>query len=413
MLTGTNESAARRTILFCLLAALCEGLDLQAAGVAAAGIAAEFKPGAAELGNFFSASTLGLFIGALVGGRLADSIGRKGVLVASIALFGLFSLLTALSWDIPSLIYARLLTGLGLGGALPNLIALVSESSRADRRSANVALVYSGTPFGGALASLIVMLILTAHWRLIFIVGGVLPLLLAPLMALAMPESEAFRQSQVGAARPAGAMPLSIAAPGKFVAIFADGRTLTTLLLWISFFLGLLTLYFLLNWLPTLLVGNGLTTRPQASAVQIGFNIGGAVAALTMGHLLEGRARTASIVGAFVALPILLVLLATAGTQLTNIMLIVFLLGCAVLAAQAYLYATAPLPYPTLIRGVGVGTAVAAGRIGSIVGPKLGGALQAAGHGYARLLTDLVPIVVVASVCALLLAWHTRKLRYT
>jgi MFS transporter, AAHS family, 3-hydroxyphenylpropionic acid transporter len=402
MVDVSDDRAAHLTILFCVLAALCEGIDLQAAGVAAAGIAGEFKPSPAELGNFFSASTLGLFVGALIGGRLADSIGRKSVLVASIVLFGVFSLLTPLAWDMTSLIWSRLLTGLGLGGALPNLIALVSESSREGRRIAGVAAVYSGNPFGGAIASLIITLIMTSQWRVIFIVGGVAPLLLAPLMAFAMPESSAFRRSRDTAAS---------TPRGSFAAIVAEGRAVTTLLLWISFFLGLLTLYLLLNWLPTLLVGDGLT-RAQAAGAQIGFNIGGALAALWMGYLLEGRARSLAVIVTFVALPILMVVLAKSGPQLVSIVSIVFLLGCAVLAAQAYFYATAPMPYPTLIRGVGVGSAVAVGRIGSIVGPKLGGVLKAAGHGYAQLLMDLVPIVILGSACALLLAWYTRKLRH-
>jgi AAHS family 3-hydroxyphenylpropionic acid transporter len=413
MPTSTADGATvRSTMIFCVLAALCEGIDLQAAGVAAGGIRAEFMPSAADLQYFFSASTLGLFVGALIGGRLADSIGRKSVLVASTALFGLFSLLTPLAWDMPSLTYARLLTGLGLGGTLPNLIALVSESSSDDRRSAGVAMVYGAMPLGGAVASVIIMLIMTSRWRLIFVVGGVVPFLLAPVMAFAMPESVAFRRSQAGGVPTAAAAPDSSIKRGSFAAVFADGRALATALLWISFFLGLLTLYLLLNWLPTLLVGDGLKPA-QAAAAQIAFNIGGAIAALVMGHLLEGRARTLSIVVAFVALPLLVWALAKSGPQLVSIVVIVFTLGCAVLAAQAYLYATAPLPYPTIIRGVGVGSAVAAGRTGSIVGPMLGGILVAAGHGYAQLLMDLVPIAGIASACTLVLAWHTRKLRYS
>src|SRR6202041_3607507 len=123
--TRTDSAALRSTIVFCVLTAFCGGMDLQAAGVAAGGIAAEFKPTSDQFGTFFSASTLGLFFGALIGGRLADSIGRKKVLVTSVGLFGFFSLLTALAWDVQSLVWARLFTGLGLGGALPILIALV------------------------------------------------------------------------------------------------------------------------------------------------------------------------------------------------------------------------------------------------------------------------------------------------
>lgn len=394
-----------RTILLCVLAALCEGIDLQAAGVAAAGIVPEFHPGPEQLGTFFGASTLGLFVGALLGGRLADSIGRKAVLVVSVGLFGLFCLLTPLAWDMSSLSVARLLTGFGLGGALPNLIALVSESAPAQRRSASVAMVYAGTPFGGAVISLVSLLLPAAQWRWIFIVGGVLPLLLAPVMARALPESTAYRHLQraLAAHRAGGdAMPKR----GSLLAVLADGRLGRTLLLWVSFFLGLLTLYLLLNWLPTLLTGAGLT-RVAAAGAQIGFNFGGALAALGIGFLLEGRARNPSIIVTFVTMPILLVALAHGSAQLAVLLLIVFLLGCAVLSGQAYLYSVAPLLYPTSIRGMGVGAAIAIGRIGSIVGPKLGGTLKAAGHDSARLLMDLLPFVIVGSVAALLLAWRT------
>jgi len=113
----SEHSAAHRTLWLCFLICLCEGIDLQAAGVAAGGIHAEFHADAAYFGYFFSASTLGLFVGALFGGRLSDRIGRRSVLLASVCAFGLFSLLTPLAWDLGSLTWARLFTGLGLGGA--------------------------------------------------------------------------------------------------------------------------------------------------------------------------------------------------------------------------------------------------------------------------------------------------------
>jgi len=404
----TGHAAA--TIFCCVLAVFCEGIDLQAAGVAAGGIIPEFKPSPDQLGTFFSGSTFGLFIGALIGGRLSDSIGRKRVVVASVVLFGLFSLLTPFAWDMQTLFWARLFTGLGLGGALPNLIALVNESSAPNRRNANVTLAYSGAPFGGAVASLISMSIEPSHWRWIFIAGGVAPLIIAPIMLAKLRESPAFERLH-GALALAGTADVRIAAspkPGSFLAIFGGGRAITTLLLWVSFFLGLLMLYLLLSWLPTLLVGNGMT-KPQAAAAQIAFNVGGGLAALLMGNVLEGRLRGAGVVTTFVALPALILLLSRAPPQLGLTVLIVFALGCAVLAAQAFLYAVAPACYPTSIRGVGVGAAVAFGRIGSIAGPKLAGLLKAAGHSYSQLLTDLLPIVVVGSLTAIALAWYTRR----
>jgi AAHS family 3-hydroxyphenylpropionic acid transporter len=404
----SDTTAWRLTVTFCLLTALCEGIDLQAAGIAAAGIGAEFKPSSDQFGTFFSASTFGLCFGALVGGRIADGIGRKKVLVISVGLFGLFSLLTAFAWSAPSLTVARALTGLGLGGALPMVLALVAESSNDEQRAGRVATVYAATPLGGALVSLIGLLIAAAQWRAIFIVGGVLPLILAPIMGRVMPESSDFQriraESSTGALANAAAMPKS----GSIAAIFSGGRALRTLLLWVSFFLGLLLLYLLLNWLPTLLISDGLT-RSQAAGAQIGFNVGGALAAVFIGHLLGGRLSQIAIVATFVALPILLVVLAKSPTQLAVICAVVFALGCAVIAAQAFLYAMAPIAYPTSIRGIGVGAAVAMGSIGSIVGPKLGGILKSAGHSPSQLLMDLLPVVIAGSVCALLLARVVRR----
>ncbi len=402
------DSALRATIVFCVLTAFCEGIDLQAAGVAAAGIGAEFKPTSDQFGTFFSASTFGLFFGALIGGRLADGIGRKKVLVASVALFGLFSLLTSFAWSVSSLVVTRALTGLGLGGALPMMLALVAETGQPTQQSGRVAMVYAMTPIGGAVVSLLSLLIAATQWRTIFVVGGVVPLILAPIMAFALPESSAFQR--IHGAPGSGSLPEVAGMPksGSFVAIFSAGRALRTIFLWTSFFFGLLLLYLLLNWLPTLLTSNGLT-RTEAAGAQIGFNIGGALAAILIGHLLNGRLKNWAVIVTFVALPILLVTLAKSPAQLALICTTVFLLGCAVIAAQAFLYAMAPAAYPTSIRGVGVGAAVAMGRIGSIAGPKLGGMLKAAGHSPSQLLMDLLPIVVAGSICALLLAWEVRR----
>jgi MFS transporter, AAHS family, 3-hydroxyphenylpropionic acid transporter len=387
------------TLLFCLLTALCEGIDLQAAGVAAAGIGAEFKPTPGQFGTFFSASTFGLFFGALIGGRLADSIGRKKVLVASIGLFGLFSLLTSFATDVQSLIWARALTGLGLGGALPMLLALVTESSAAKQRSGSVAMVYAAMPLGGAGVSLLIMLIASSQWRTVFVVGGVLPLLLAPLMAVGLPESAAFqREQRISATLRAGSV----------MGLFADGRARRTVLLWASFLLELLLLYLLLNWLPTLLVADGFS-RVQAAGAQIGFNLGGVLTAVLIGYLLGGRLRHKAVIVVFAVLPLLLVLLAKSPPDFKIVAPAVFVLGCAVLAAQAFLYAVAPVAYPTRIRGIGVGAAVAFGRIGSIIGPKLGGTLKAAGHGPSQLLMDLLPIVIIGSACSLWLAWEIAR----
>jgi AAHS family 3-hydroxyphenylpropionic acid transporter len=407
--TVTRHWGTTATIASCIGVAFCEGFDLQAAGVAAGGIVSELRPTPEQLGTFFSASTLGLFAGALLGGRLSDSFGRKRILIGSIVLFGLFSVLTAVTHDIQALSWARLVTGAGLGGVFPTLLALVSESSSARRRNANVALAYSGMPFGGAIASLVSMLTAPEHWRLIFIAGGVTPLLIAPLLHWKLRESSEFERSSAAAVPGSGTLGFeTLPKTGSFVAILAGGRAAPTLLLWITSFLELLTLYLILSWLPLLLVGSGFT-KSEAAGVQVAFNVGGGLAALGIGPLLESRARNPSIVAAFVSVPFFVLLLGRSPSQLALVTLIVFGVGGSVLAAQSFLYATAPHCYPTLIRGVALGAAVAVGRVGSIVGPKLGGALKAAGHSSVQLFTDILPLVVLASVTGLWFAWQVSR----
>ena len=385
-------------IAFCALGAVCEGIDLQVAGIAAGGIAAAYHPSARLMGYFFSASTLGLLFGAMLGGRVSDSVGRRGVLILSVAMFGLFSILTAFAWDMSSLTLFRLLTGLGLGGALPMLLAYVSERSPPRWYRANVTLVYAMMPLGGAAISLVSLILAPTQWRVLFVLGGVLPLILAPLMLWGLPESRAFQD-----ARRAANLPRR----GSIVALFADGRATRTTLLWVSFFFQLLLLYLLLNWLPTLLVAHG-ATRAQAAVAQIGFNLGGVPAAALMGLALQGKLRGPSILVVFVAIPVFLVALAYARVDPQTLAGMVLLLGCAVVAAQAYFYASVPGIYPVTIRGMGAGAAVAMGRVGAVVGPLLGGFLQGAGHDTPRLLIDILPLVILGSVSALSFAWITR-----
>lgn len=316
--------AGQSTIPLCLLAAFCEGIDLQAAGVAAAGIGLQFRPAPNVMGNFFAASTLGLFIGAVLGGRMADRVGRRFVLIFSIAAFGLFSLLTAFAWNMQTLTWARFFTGLGLGGALPMVMIMVPEASRAERRTANTAVAFAGMPMGGAIVSAIALYAGPVQWHLIFIIGGILPLALALTMVMLLKESPEFTALQAVNQRTSG----TTAQAGRFRQILAQGRALQTALLWISFFMALIILYLLLNWLPTLLKDNGMTAQ-QAAFAQIIFNVGGAIAALSMGSLLIGRWRMPSLIAVFIGVPVMLYALSMIGSDFLIAGIVVFLLGLA------------------------------------------------------------------------------------
>ncbi|ABO56829.1 3-(3-hydroxy-phenyl)propionate transporter MhpT [Burkholderia vietnamiensis] len=384
--------AVATTLGLCFAIALLEGLDLQSVGVAAPRMAHEFGLSVSQMGLAFSAGTFGLLPGAMLGGWLADRIGRKQVLIASVCLFGLLSIATAQVSGFAMLVAVRALTGLGLGGAMPNLIALSSESVEPRSRSSAVAVMYCGIPFGGVIASLIgVLLAGDAEWRHIFYVGGVGPLLLAPVLIALLPESRAFLDvSASGAARPTVGHTL-----------FGGARTGTTLALWLSYFCTLIVLYFLLNWLPSLMAAKGLA-RSQAGIVQIFFNIGSGLGVLGIGMSMD-RLRPSRVVGGMYAGIVLSLAALAIAPGLLWLSVAAFAAGMFVVGGQSVLYALAAIYYPTAMRGTGVGSAVAVGRLGSVVGPLAAAQLLAMGRSASVVIGASIPVTLVAAIAALVL----------
>ena len=377
-------------VLLCILVAILEGVDLQAAGVAAPklGPALHLSPG--DLSWFFSVSTFGLMIGAAIGGRLSDRFGRKVGLVASVGLFGALSIATGLSDTVNQLVVARFLTGVGLGGALPNVLALVTESVAPERRRAAIGLAYAGLPTGGALASLVSFFGSDpSGWRTIFYIGGILPLLAVIPLAVFLPR------------RP---VPAKTGEEGGYArAVFGGGRAVSSILLWIGFFLALLAMYLLLSWLPSLLIGRGLP-RSDAALVQVAFNLFGAMGSAATGWLMDRSGRRGPLVaGVFAASALAVVLAASLPVSLAISLCVGAAVGATVSGVQAVLYGTAPTLYPMAVRGTGVGVAVAAGRLGSAAGPLLAGQLLILGLTPAQVLLALVPILVLSGVATLFL----------
>ncbi|HDR9183811.1 MULTISPECIES: 3-(3-hydroxy-phenyl)propionate transporter MhpT [Burkholderia] len=380
------------TIGLCLAVALLEGLDLQSTGIAAPRMAREFHLAVAQLGWAFGIGALGLLPGAALGGRLADRIGRKRVLMMSVALFGIFSIATTQVWDLQSLLVARFLTGLGLGAAMPNLIALCAEAAPPRQRSTAVGAMYCGMPFGAALAAVIGIVSPGAEgWRQIFYVGGIGPLLTLPLLALCLKESTQFAAASQGASR--------ASKDGIVRALFSDGRAGTTIALWISYLGTLIVLYFLMNWLPSMVLSRGLTPV-QASIVQMMFNIGGGIGAIVIAALSDRIGKRPVVVGMYAGIALALLALAGA-TGSVSMAWGGLLAGLFLVGTQSVLYALAGATYPTRVRGTGVGAAVAVGRMGSMIGPLIAGQLLALGQSASLLVISSIPLIVIAALGAL------------
>ena len=395
----------RLILAFICLASLGEGVDLQEPGVTMPLLAPLFKFSTgggfwssfvSERGLYLSLSTWGTMIGAVIGGRLSDRIGRKWVAVISVALFGVLSGLTAMAASTEQLLWCRFLTGLGLGGAAPSLIALASETAPAGRRNTAIGCFYASMPAGGALVSLSSYLFLTPQrWPLIYVLGAIVPLLAVPGLWFGVPNIKPVAVA-------------GVARPPILNALFGGGRALRSVTLWLAFFFGMITTYILLGWLPSLLVGKGLT-RSDAAIVQIGFSVMGAFGGVLTGMLIDRSSRGLTVGLVFLGAILCLMALAAAPATLGLSLVIGSLVGGTVAGAQAILYALSPGCYPMEVRGTGVGFAVAIGRIGSASGPLLASALLGIGVSSVGVLGVLSPLMALSGGLAVAVAVMSRR----
>jgi AAHS family 3-hydroxyphenylpropionic acid transporter len=390
--TDTSASGAL-TVALCFAVAVLEGFDIQAIGIAAPRLAPELGIESGQLGVVFSVSNIGIVIGASIGGWLADRIGRKPVFMGAVAMFGVFTLATAFAASFEILFAVRLLVGLGFGAALPNMMAVASEISRPERRTITAAAMFCGLPFGGGISAWLTQLLPPGtDWRALFYIGGLLPVVILPALHFWMRETLA----RSGNGR-AGRAPIA-------EALFAEGRTAPTLLLWLAFLPTLLILYLILNWLPTLVAGQGLdpAVAPRAS---LAFNWGSIPGALLLGMLVDRLGARWPLVMSYIALVAALGFLGSAG-ELGSIVFLSAVAGFFLLGANYSLYGVAAAYYPRVVRGTGSGASVSVGRIGSVIGPLLAGALLAEGLTATQVILVMVPAAVIAGVSVFILSFY-------
>jgi AAHS family 4-hydroxybenzoate transporter-like MFS transporter len=342
-----------------------------------------------------------MMIGALIFGPLADRFGRKPVLIGCAITFGIGSLFTATADSISQFVAYRVFTGFGMGGAMPNAIALTSEYMPKRCRNAAVMTMFCGFSLGSAFAGwTVAALIRNYGWQSIFLVGGSLPIIVAILLMAFLPESIRFLVIK-GSAKEKVFAYVSRITPGtpmrgevtagkdeheggsfSVAQLFADGRAGTTLLLWIMFFMNLLNLWFLNNWLPLIMTAVGITVE-TASVITSLFQIGGIVGALALAGLAARRLTFGVLASTYLIAAIFIFLIGSAGSAIPLLVMTVFAAGMGVIGGQTVSNALAADFYPTAIRATGVGWALGIGRVGSILGPILGGYLVTYG-GTAR-----------------------------
>lgn len=358
------DAFQRRVIALCGAVLLLDAFDTQSMGFLAPPMAEALGIPVTSFGPVFSSGLLGLMIGSMIIGPLADRKGRKPAIILSTLAFGAFSVSTVAANRLDELIVIRFLTGLGLGGAIPNAVALASEYAPPRIRAVLVTSIFVGMGGGALLATGVASFAIPLWgWQSMFYIGGIAPILLAIVLVIQLPESAQFLATQ---RRRSGAAPVR--------ELFTAGRATGTILLWVPCFLNLIILYCILSWLPALLRQSGMSVSAGITAISL-FSVGGIVASLSQGRLMNRWGAYRIILIEFVLTVVLVGAAVLAFRSYMAIMVTTFLLGLCVQGAQAGLNAVAALFYPTSTRTTGVGWSLGVGRIGGIMGPAVAGVL--------------------------------------
>ncbi len=381
------------TVALCALVVVLDGFDAQCIGFLAPAIAEDLSIPLKTFGPIFSASLIGLMVAAMSVGPIADRVGRKWPAVLSTLTFALFSLLSARANTFNGLLVLRLLTGLGLGGSMPNAVALTSEYVPRRLQHVFVAMLFTGMPLGALIGGLASSKMIPAWgWRSVFYLGGILPLVLAVVLFKVLPESVQFLSvrgadpRRIVAILKRMAPDLSAESLGRLRAreerrpglpvkhLFTEGRALGTVLLWVPYFMNLLIIYFIVSWLPGLLRQAAMPISAGVTAISM-FSLGGVIGSLVEGRMMNAWGAYGVLLVEFVLSTLLVASLAFLGALFPLMMAVTLVLGIVVQGAQAGLNALAATFYPTAVRSTGVGWALGVGRVGSIVGPILAGML--------------------------------------
>lgn len=367
----------------------CDGLDTGIIGFIAPALLDDWGITKPQLAPVLSAALVGMSIGALISGPLADKFGRKKVIVTTTLLFGLFTVLCGFANSTQELMIYRLITGVGLGAAMPNISTIVSEYMPVKRKAFLTGLAGCGFMLGISCGGILSAYLLDSlGWKIVIIIGGLLPLLLVLLLIFKLPESVQFllkthqnakaqqiletiqQQNFVGH--------VAITAPSNEIQNdqspikqVLGSHIWTSSMLWLCCFMSLLVFYLLTSWMPTILKTAGFSTQ-QFSFIAAIFPFGGVIGAVVMGWYMDKLNPTSVIKSAYLLAFILFIVAGFVGANLVYLGMIVFLLGVLLVGAQSSLLPLAALSYPASCRAVGVSWMHGIGRIGAILGAFYG-----------------------------------------
>ena len=418
-----------RLIAWCFLIVLIDGYDQVAAAYAAPTLIHAWHVKPAEFGHVFGYGLAGVLVGSLLLGFMGDRIGRRLTIIYGTLWFGILTFACSLATSLDQLTALRFLAGLGMGGVVPNTVALVSEYAPKARRATWITLMFSGFSIGagggGAIAS---WLLPRFGWPVLFELGGVAAVAVAVVSFAVLPESIRFLilngrapREIARIVRRLGSDGSGAADPGPHarylvhdeqriratpLALFGSGLISVTPLLWALFILNSLALQFLQNWLPILFSMSALPAAQAAKAAMM-FPVGGTVGALALSRYVDRYGVAVILLLALLGLPVCVSL----GMPMPAVWLYAasFASGICVIGSQFALYAVAGMLYPTLLRSAGVGSAIGVGKLGSVIGSMLGGVLLAMNLPVASLFANVSGVFVFIALLAVWLGRNRRR----
>jgi MFS transporter, AAHS family, 4-hydroxybenzoate transporter len=393
------------------LASVLDGLDIQLVAFVLPSLLREWSLAGSQLTWLIAAGLVGMGAGAGIGGALGDRFGRKPVLLASVAIFAVFTLAAMFAADITQLTILRFATGLGLGAAFPNITALAAEYAPDRARSVVVAVLMCCTPLGGVLGALLSASLLgEVGWRGMFAIGGAVPLL-SLLLMFTLPESitylaragrrdeaERLLAKLTGHTVRLTATGVQEATQSSLSQLLAPSLRRDTLAFWVCCFGSLYCVYSFFSWTPTILQGAGLSQRDAALGTML-FNLGGVIGALVSAALCRryGSRLVLRVVAAIGVAAAIVLAVQSSGVTTTAAGLV--FLGAAVNATQVGLFVLGAYIYPTACRAAGIGFGLGVGRIGAILSAVGGGQLVMATGGaaaYFLISAAFLTVVVLA-----------------
>ncbi len=406
-------------LVLCTLVQICDGYDINSVAWAVPSLIHEWGLPPPAFTEAFLWSSIGILVGALSSGPIGDRFGRRPLLLASLAIFGIASLASAIAPSLLVLSASRFFTGVGIAGGFSGATALTGDYTPRRRRASMIMISFTGAPIGGFLGGQLVAALLPVFgWKVIFVIGGAFPLILLLALMLWLPESPRFLAARGNlSAREADLLRrldipegtalhhVDIAGANPIAMLFGKGYGLQTTLLWIIFFCSLMNLFLFAYWMPTVLNLMGFTPAQSIFASSLR-DCGAIFAVLYLGHLIDKSGPEKALALHYLVGAVFIAVIALVALPYAMLLVTTFLAGMTIIGSQTGANATAGALYPARMRASGIGWALGIGRLGGIAAPALGGYLLSIGMKPPKIFLSACIFAVIAAAATALLKYR-------